>query len=515
MTDATTPDAVPAVGHVLVLGGGTAGLLAAVTLRLKVPGVRVTVLRSKEIGVIGVGEGTTAFFPSFLHGYLRVSPVDFVRLAGPTFKLGTHFLWGPRPSFQYPFAAQFAQVLPGQAKAAGYYAAGADAAVDGLCLNAALMSADRAFERRADRRPVLRGDVAYHVENARFVDYLEQLATLVGATVEDDTAVGVERSPDGGVAALACASGRRRPADLFVDCSGFAATLLGTALAEPLVSFGPSLLCDRAVVGGWARPAGDPVRPYTTAETMDHGWAWQIELEHRVNRGLVYSSALTTDDAAEAELRRKNPRLEDARVVRFTSGRRRRGWVGNVVALGNAYGFVEPLEATALVMICDACKTLATLLVDADRRPADGARAVYNARLGRRWDAIRAFLAVHYKFNTRLDTPFWRAARADTDLADAAAFVDFYQDVGPSLNGGDLLLQGQDVFGVEGYLTMMVGMDVPYRLRHAPTDVERAAWEAAQAPHRATAARGVSVAEVLAQIRRDDWLYDYSFYTAG
>ena len=498
--------------HILVLGGGTAGLLAAVTLRVKVPGVAVTVLRSKEIGTIGVGEGTTAFFPSFLHGHLRIDPADFVRLAAPTFKLGTRFLWGPRASFNYPFQTQFDQRLAGMDRAAGYYAGDPATPIDGLSLSGALMEADRAFERLPDGRPLLRGNVAYHVENAAFVGYLEQLAAIVGVDVQDDTVLNVERSPTGDVATLVCRSGQRRSADLYVDCSGFAATLLGKAMGEPLVSFAPSLLCDRAVVGGWDRPAGDPIRPYTTAETMDHGWAWQIELEHRVHRGLVYSSALSSDDAAEAELRRKNPAVGDARVVRFTSGRRERGWVGNVVAIGNAYGFVEPLEATALVMICEACKVLATLLVDSNGRPGDGARALYNVRLGRKWDAIRAFLAIHYKFNTRLDTPFWRAARADTDLAGAADFVDFYQDVGPSLNGGDLLQGGQDVFGVDGYLTMLVGMDVPYRLRRAPTDADRATFQSAQQANRVTARHGVGVAEALATIRRPDWQYDYSFY---
>ena len=500
------------IRHVLVLGGGTAGLLAAVTLRVRLPGLAVTVVRSPEIGVIGVGEGTTAFFPDFLHGYLRVDPVDFVRLAGPTFKLGTHFLWGRRPSFDYPFATQFNQTIGEANRPAGYYADDPATPIDGLSLSGALMAVDRAFERLPDGRPALRQNVAYHVENATFVRYLEQLAALVGVDVVDDTAVDVARAADGDVAAIVCSSGQRRSADLFVDCSGFRSQLLGQSLGEPLVSFGSSLLCDRAVVGGWDRPDGDPVRPYTTAETMDHGWAWQIELERRVHRGLVYSSALSSDDAAEAELRRKNPRLGDTRVVRFVSGRRQRGWVGNVAAIGNAYGFVEPLEATALVMICDACKTLATVLSDSDRRPGDGARAVYNARLGRKWDAIRAFLAVHYKFNDRLDTPFWRAARADTDLADAGGFVDFYRDVGPSLNGVDLLLAGGDVFGTEGYLTMMVGMAVPYRLQRPSTAAERAAFHAAQQPHRTTAANGVGVAEALAWIRRPDWQFDYPIY---
>ena len=168
----------------------------------------------------------------------------------------------------------------------------------------------------------------------------------------DGKVTGSERRPEGGIAAVHLEDGRRLAADFFIDASGFRSELLGRALEEPFVSFDRSLFCDRAVVGGWER-TDEPILPYTTAETMDAGWAWQIEHEHHVNRGYVYSSQAISDDEAAAEFLRKNPKApQSPRVVKFRSGRYRRQWVDNVVAIGNAGGFVEPLEATALMIVC-------------------------------------------------------------------------------------------------------------------------------------------------------------------
>ena len=163
-----------------------------------------------------------------------------------------------------------------------------------------------------------------------------------------------------GVGALHLRVGERIVADLFVDASGFRSELLGRFLQEPFRSFDDSLFCDRAVIGGWAR-TNEALHPYTTAETMEPGWAWQIEHEHWVNRGYVYSSRFISDDAARdgvprAKIRRS--RLSRA-IVRFRTGRYERNWVGNVVAIGNSSGFVEPLEASALAIIIAQSRTLA------------------------------------------------------------------------------------------------------------------------------------------------------------
>src|SRR6185295_11334759 len=194
--------------------------------------------------------------------------------------------------------------------------------------------------------------------------------------------------------------------DFFIDASGFRSELLGRTLEEPFVSFASSLYCDRAIVGGWDR-TDEPILPYTTAETMDAGWCWQIEHEKWINRGYVYSSAFLRDEVAREELLRKNPKVEgEPRLVTFRSGRYQRLWVGNVVAVGNAAGFVEPLEATALQVICVEASTLTDSLLDSLSTPTPTLIQLYNEYNTRAWDDIRDFLAVHYKFNTRLDSPF-------------------------------------------------------------------------------------------------------------
>src|SRR4030095_17204289 len=133
---------------------------------------------------------------------------------------------------------------------------------------------------------------------------------------------------------------------------------------SPFVDFSNALFCDRAVIGGWARST-EPILPYTTCETMDAGWCWQIEHEQFINRGYVYGSRFLDEDAARTEFLRKNPKIaNEPRVVKFRSGRYARSWVGNVVAIGNASGFVEPLEATALGVINAAAGTLSDVLAD-------------------------------------------------------------------------------------------------------------------------------------------------------
>ena len=256
--------------------------------------------------------------------------------------------------------------------------------------------------------------------------------------IRDET---VQEAPldDQGVAGLRLASGELLTADLYIDCSGFRSALLARALAEPYISFESTLFCDRAVAGGWDR-TDEPIKPYTTAETMDCGWCWQIEHEDRVHRGYVYASDFISDDDAEREFRAKNPRVRATRIVKFPSGRYRNSWVKNVVAVGNASGFVEPLESTSLMVIGYECRLLASLLADCDRDPGPASVDVYNYEVGRTWDTIRQFLAIHYRFNSRLDTPFWRACRADVDLAGARPLVEYYQENGPSLLATDIVL---------------------------------------------------------------------------
>jgi tryptophan halogenase len=496
------------IDDVLILGGGSAGFLVAITLKQKLPALRVTVLRSKEIGIIGVGEGTTIPVLNHLHGYLRLDHTELHRIAQPTWKLGVRFLWGPRPYFDYGLSLQLDIHYQGLSKVAGYYCLGTGAVEFGFA--SAYMTHNTIFPRRASGRPEITTDPAYHLENERFVAFLEYQAQKLGVLVVDDTVVEV-RQNDAGVTGLVLASGRTATADLYVDCSGFRSVLLGKTLGEPFRSFKASLFCDRAMVGGWDR-TDEPIKPYTTAETMNAGWCWQIEHEHWINRGYVYSSDFISDDEAERELRSKNPKVSATRIVKFVSGRYERLWVKNVVGIGNAGGFVEPLESTSLGLICLDAHALTESLRDSDRQVCPTQVRLYNQRSTLIWDLVRRFLAVHYKFNTRLATPFWRACVEKTDLAGAEEFVEFYPENGPSTLWRNLVLDPRDPFGFEGNLSMMIAMNVPCRKDFRPPEAEVHVWNEIYQKIQSVARQAVTVAEALAWVRSPGWTWPENLY---
>ena len=491
------------IKNLVILGGGSAGLLAALTLRRLLPPLSVRVIRSPEIGVIGVGEGTTRAFPEFLFKHLSLPPGPFYSEAEPTWKLGARFLWGPRPYFHYTFSRMIDHRWPELPKNNGFYG---DVRFDCMDVWSALMEHDRAFPRRADGVPDFQnhGVVAFHIENLKLVAYLDARCRENGVAFTEATVTRVETG-EPGIAALHLDTGERVTADLFVDASGFRSELLGKALAEPFISYQPTLFVDRAVIGGWPRTT-EPIRPYTTAETMDSGWCWQIEHEKWINRGYVYSSAHISDEAALAEFLRKNPQVaNEPRVVRFRTGRYARMWVKNVVAIGNASGFVEPLEATALQVICDQSRTLAAALGDSVFDPTPTVTALYNQFRALGWDSVRDFLAVHYRFNTRLDTPFWRECREKCDLAGAAQLCEFFQENGPSALGKSIFVSPHNSWGHEGFMALLVGQRVPYTRRHTPQPDEIAAWQARADTHSRAAQQGFTVADTLRFIRDPRW----------
>jgi tryptophan halogenase len=490
------------IQNVLVLGGGSAGLIAAISLKRKIPQLDVRIVRSPDIGVIGVGEGTTPNFPKHLFDYLKLSRKHFYAAAQPTWKTGIRFLWGPRGRFNYTFSQQLDCQFGDLPMPNGFYCTEDFRFAD---LPSALMQNDKAFARHPSGAPDIQPWHGFHIENKKLVETLEVAAANLGIVFIDARVSGAERKPEGGISAVHLEDGRRLEADFFVDASGFRSELIGRTLEEPYSSFERSLFCDRAVVGGWER-GEEPILPYTTAETMSAGWSWQIEHEHFVNRGYVYSSPFISDEEAEAEFRRKNPKVSSTRIVKFRSGRYRNAWVENVVAVGNSNGFVEPLEATALMIVCSTSQTLVDLLLHSQLSPTPTMRKLYNSRVDAVWTEIRDFLALHYWANTALDTPFWRHCREETDLSSLQPILEFYRENGPTGFARHFLPSetGSD-FGIEGYLVHLVGNRVPYHSKYEPSPEEKKIWENHLFRFRAQASKGLTVKQSLAYIRHPGW----------
>jgi tryptophan 7-halogenase len=474
-----------------VVGGGTAGYFAALALKRRFPALEVCVLESKTIPIIGVGEATTTLLPPFLHGQLGLDVEALYAAVKPTWKLGIKFEWGaPGSFFTYPFG-----------DADPLVAAAQDGHLRNQSLTSMLMTGDRSpLIREADGSVTsLLGRLkwAYHLHNAPFVAFLAQAAAARGVVHVEGKIDRVETSAGGErVEALHLADGRRLTFDLYVDASGFGSLLMEKALRSEFLSYASSLFCDTAVVANV--PHGDLVRPYTTAETMDAGWCWRIAVEAEDHRGYVFSSAFLDEGRAIDELRAKNPGASEPWVVRFRSGRHRHFWKGNTVAIGNAYGFVEPLESTALHMVVIE---LGYLLGCLDEGAAADEVAWANERVGAHWDSLRWFLSVHYKFNGRLETPFWRAARAEVDIGELQGAVDRFRATGPWVEEQGRRFGPDDpTFGHSGLMMMLLGQGVsgaPY----LPPPSAAAAWGPRVAAQQALAARALSQAEALAFLR--------------
>jgi tryptophan 7-halogenase len=477
------PGAVASVG---ILGGGTAGYLTALALRRRFPRLAVTVVESRAVGVIGVGEATTPLMPQFLHLDLGLDVHELFRRVRPTLKLGIRLLWG-EADFNYPFG-------PVQPLEALRYGGDLE-----CCSLASLLMAAGAvpLEERDGKalRSRLGTAVAYHLDNRRFVAYLQGEAERRGVERLEATIEGAEVTENGEeVAALVTSDGRRLAIDLYVDASGFRSLLLEGALGSPFVSFDRSLFTDRAVVA--AVPHGGSLKPYTTAETMAAGWCWSTPQEEADHRGYVFSSAFLSDEAAEAEMRRTNPGMGEARIVRFRAGRHRHFWRGNVVAMGNAYGFVEPLESTALHLLV---RQIGLLLQALSGRPVEaGARRLLDRKVGDFWDYLRWFLALHYRFNRRLDTPFWRACREEVDVSAHGELLEVFAERGP-LSYDPLARAAFDypdpLWGPEGIDLLLLGQGVEGRLPRPPLGRRR--WEEKLRLSRAVAARALPQARAL------------------
>jgi tryptophan 7-halogenase len=418
----SNPDAYRSVG---IVGGGTAGYLTALALRARLPELDVTLIESSTIPVIGVGEATTPELVRFLHGsrFLSLDLADFYRRVTPTWKLGIKFLWGRPGDYFFTFPFQRGRLLESHLHR-GH--------LNHQSLGALLMSDDRvpvfALASGEYESHLSQVRFAYHLENRQFVRYLREEALRAGVKHLDCVVADATIGPGGGeIDCLVTKDGRQLKFDLYVDCSGFRSLLMEGKLGSRFLSYQQTLMTDCAIAAGV--PHNGVVKPYTLAETMDHGWCWNIPFEDEDHRGYVFSSAFASVDQAMDEMRRKNPDMHDPFVVKFRSGRHEHFWKGNVIAIGNAHAFVEPLESTAIHMMILELDLL-TAHFPASRHDI-AIKEKLNERISQRWDALRWFLGVHYRFNRRLDTPFWRAANADTDISGAEERLALFRERAP------------------------------------------------------------------------------------
>ncbi len=405
---------------VVILGGGTAGWMAAAALVRQLPhACSVRLIESAEIGIVGVGEATLPHLRTFI-GMLGIDEAEFMRATNATYKLGIEFHdFGSIGSrYLHPFGS-FGTPLHGVPFHHYWRRMQAEGRAEDLFgySIANVMAEMRKFAPPTNDSGSMLStySYAYQFDATRFAPYLRDYAVARGAVRTEGKVVRVEQEGGSGdISALVLDNGERIEGDLFVDCSGFRALLIGETLQSQWQDWSHWLPCDRAVAAPCASPPG-PIEPFTRAIAMPFGWRWRIPLTSRVGNGYVYSSAHISDDAATDALcaSLEAEPLAEPRTLRFRAGRRSQSWDRNVVSIGLASGFLEPLESTSIYLAQGAIEQLIALF-PVDGRIADCDRQEFNRMVDYEYDRIRDFLILHYHATQRDDSPFWDHVRTMT-----------------------------------------------------------------------------------------------------
>lgn len=407
--------------RILIVGGGAAGWLTAAYLAksLRVAEqahLEITLLESPEVGIIGVGEATFPTIRTTLQ-FLGVDEARFIRETSATFKQGIRFndwAWAPRQDgerhqyfhpFEAPFSTDGASLAP-------YWLLQSEATrapfAEAMTIQARVADAQRAPKRPHEGNFSGPLNYAYHFDAAKLAQVLAERARELGVRHLQGRLTEVELDATGAIDHVVCAEHGRLEAELYIDCTGFHAELIGKTLKAPFKSARPILFADRALAckAPYDRPDA-PIQSFTIATAHEAGWIWDIGLKDARGVGCVYSSDHIDDDRAEAILRGHVGHDVEItpRALAFEAGYRTKQWVKNCVAVGLSAGFLEPLESTGVVLIEAAVAIIAELFPH--NGPISAPALRFNELMTARFDNIITFLKLHYCLSQRTE-PFWR-----------------------------------------------------------------------------------------------------------
>ena len=448
------------IKSVVIAGGGTAGWMTAAALaRVMGPRIRITLVESSEIGIVGVGEATIPAIAHF-NRLVKIDEDEFLRATQGTFKLGIEFVDWHRQGQAYLHA--FGPVGRDLAYIPFHHYWLRDPEGSSLwdySLNT--LAAKQARFGRMTQVPdtPLAGLLwAFHFDASLYAAYLSRLSQGMGVRRIDAKIAGVLQHPDGDVRALKLEDGREVAGEFFIDCTGFRGLLIEQTLQTGYEDWSRWLPCDRAQ----AVPSSSttPLLPYTRATALEAGWQWRIPLQHRTGNGHVYCSSFTSDDAARQRLlgNLDAPALADPRVIRFTTGRRKQFWNRNVVCLGLASGFLEPLESTSIHLIQVGIQRL--ILHFPHHGDCEERKREFNRASAAEYEYIRDFIILHYYANDRVGQPFWDACRNMAIPDSLAHRIELFRE------SAGIFCAADDLFQLNSWLQVLLGQGVRPRAAH-------------------------------------------------
>jgi len=452
------------VRNVTIVGGGTAGWMTAAVLSQWLSKVEIRLIESDEIGIIGVGEATIPHIRNFL-ALAGIDPLKMISESKATFKLGIEFVdWGaPGESYIHGFGKIGRDMLwlhPHQLwLAAKARIPGRVEHFDHYSLNCVACRQNRfAFpDHRNPHSPLADIDYAYHFDASLVARFLRSESEARGVSRIEGRIVETVLNPETGyVEKVRLNDGREVAGDLFVDCSGMRALLIGDALGVGYEDWNQWLLCDRAQAVPCA--SVEPLTPYTRSTARKAGWQWRIPLQHRIGNGYVYASELISDDeVAEGLLANLDGEvMADPRPVRFRPGRRLKSWEKNVVAIGLSSGFLEPLESTSIHLIQTAIHRLLAMFPSSGFPGPDVDE--YNRQARTEYEDVRDFIIAHYKVTRRSGDPFWDHVRTMDVPHSLKERLELFRSSGRFFKHN-----AQELFAEESWVQVLLGQGLEMR----------------------------------------------------
>jgi tryptophan halogenase len=458
------------IKNIVIVGGGTAGWMAAASLSRLLRGrYAICLVESDDIGTVGVGESTIPMIKLFNQA-LGINEDEFVRETKATFKLGIEFAdWGKQGERYMHGFGKFGQdlwTLDFFQYWLAAYQAGQAPDLEHYSINRRAARANKFMRPSPEMANSPLGDIVYafHIDAGLYARYLRKYAEAHGVVRVEGKIVEVrQRASDGHVESVVLERGGAVAGDLFIDCSGFRGLLIEETLKTGFEDWSHWLPCDRA----WAVPcelAGE-LLPYTRATARPAGWQWRIGLQHRTGNGHVFASRFMSEDEAAAILMANldGAPLAEPKLLRFTAGRRRQVWNKNVIAVGLASGFLEPLESTSIHLVQSTLSRLVSFFPDAGFAQADIDE--FNRQCDFEVERIRDFIILHYHATERADTPFWDHVRT-MDIPDTLRRkMDLYRAQ------GRVVRENNELFTEIGWQQVLHGQGVKPRGHHPLADL--------------------------------------------
>ncbi|NGZ86565.1 tryptophan halogenase family protein [Duganella aceris] len=442
------------IRKIVIVGGGTAGWMTAAPLAQRLgAGCEIVLVESPEIGTVGVGEATLPTI-RYYNASLGLDPADFIRKTQATIKLGIEFKdWGHVGNRFFHGFGDFGPKIDKRSPHMHWlHLARADRNIPSYenWSMATLMARNNRFSPPADNASY---SYAYQFDAGLYAAYLREYALKRGVQRIEATINEVElRADDGHIAAVKLNDGRRIDGDLFIDCSGFRGLLIEGALQAGYDDWSDQLPCNSALAVPCEKVP--KLTPYTTSTAKAAGWQWRIPLQHRTGNGHVYSNAFTTDGEARRVLLEglDGKPLDDPRQLRFVTGRRRKSWLKNCVAIGLSAGFVEPLESTSINLIENAVGMLIQYFPNRDFKPELAYE--FNRYMGSRYESVRDFIIMHYKLTNRSDSEFWRYC-ANMKIPDSLQHqIELFRE------SGRVVIYDHEGFSEPSFVSMLLGLGV-------------------------------------------------------